>query len=404
MVGRALRLVPLAWVATWAACSVPALAPNASSHLCSGEGCVGSCEVGFADCNGSLDADGCETSVATAAACGACGVACETGQLCTAHGCAWASCGEALPGRTGCGPRGDEDCCASLDVPGGTFQRRNDAASASPGGFVATVHAFRLDRFEVTVGRFRAFLGAVAAGWRPVVGAGKHAYLARGGLLVEDGGFRHLETGWTGEFAGRLSWSRALWDDALACGGDARATWTPAPGANEDRPIVCTDWSSAVLFCAWDGGFVPSEAEWHFAAGGGAEQRVRPWSAPPEASAIDDAHAVYCDVAGCARGAEPVGSRSPLGDGRWGHADLVGNADEWLYDGVWDLADWPMPCTDCAREPDANGWRATAGSGFARDADAQRSFDRGMDDYALRPGRDVLPYVELGIRCARAPR
>ena len=63
-----------------------------------------------------------------------------------------------------------------------------------------------------------------------------------------------------------------------------------------------------------------------------------------------------------------------------------------------------MPCTDCAREPDPNAWRATAGSGFARDADAQRSFDRGMNDATTRPGREVLPYVELGLRCARAPR
>src|SRR4051794_661786 len=46
---------------------------------------------------------------------------------------------------------GGEDCCASSLVTGGTFNRDNDPA------FPATVSDFKLDVFEVTVGRFRSF-------------------------------------------------------------------------------------------------------------------------------------------------------------------------------------------------------------------------------------------------------
>ena len=39
----------------------------------------------------------------------------------------------------------------------------------------ATVSSFYLDKYEVTVGRFRAFVAAFDAGWRPSVGEGANA-------------------------------------------------------------------------------------------------------------------------------------------------------------------------------------------------------------------------------------
>ena len=48
----------------------------------------------------------------------------------------------------------------SLDVPGGSYQRTygSDAAAGDP----ATVSGFRLDKYLVTVGRFRAFVAAAS--------------------------------------------------------------------------------------------------------------------------------------------------------------------------------------------------------------------------------------------------
>ncbi|WP_437301713.1 hypothetical protein [Sorangium sp. So ce426] len=95
-----------------------------------------------------------------------------------------------------CGPRGDERCCGSLVVPGGTFDR----GSAEPR--LATVSDFRLDRFEVTVGRFRAFLSEYPASW-PAVGAGAHPKIP--------------DSGWRAAWDANLPVDRAALSESLHC-------------------------------------------------------------------------------------------------------------------------------------------------------------------------------------------
>ena len=47
------------------------------------------------------------------------------------------------------------------------------------------------------------------------------------------------------------------------------ATWTNTEGSQENLPINGVNWYEAYAFCIWDGGFLPSEAEWVYAAAGG---------------------------------------------------------------------------------------------------------------------------------------
>jgi formylglycine-generating enzyme required for sulfatase activity len=54
-------------------------------------------------------------------------------------------------------------------------------------------------------------------------------------------------------------------------------TWTPTPSAHESLPINCVNWYQAYAFCIWDGGFLPSRAEWEYAASGGMQQLAYPW-------------------------------------------------------------------------------------------------------------------------------
>src|SRR5439155_17977855 len=119
---------------------------------------------------------------------------------------------------------------------------------------------------------FRAFdlAGDAASGMGtqqspPPAGAGAHTAIAG--------------SGWD------PAWNGALAADspglvALLGGCGATHTWTDAPADNEDRPLDCISWYEAFAFCIWDGGYLPSDAEWNYAAAGGAEQRAYPWSIP----------------------------------------------------------------------------------------------------------------------------
>jgi formylglycine-generating enzyme required for sulfatase activity len=130
-------------------------------------------------------------------------------------------------------------------------------------------------------------------------------------------------------------------------------------------------------------------------AAGGDQQRAYPWSAPPNALAVDCTYANYAPGGvGCSGGAGTVlrvGSDSPKGDGRWGHADLGGNAWEWVLD-TWGT--YANPCTDCARL--GAGTQHTMCGGDFHDVQASmRTGNRFMEPSTFRG--------TPGIRCARAP-
>jgi formylglycine-generating enzyme len=305
------------------------------------------------------------------------------------------SCLEGGPGRTTCGPSGTGSCCTSPAIPCGTFDRSYDVVTYTDPGHPAAVSAFRLDEYEVTVGRFRPFAGAVMGGWMPPAGSGKHAHL-RGGLGLaatpNDAGVA-FETGWD------PSWSSSLQAEAssyLICNPTIPGpSWTPDAGEHESYPVVCLTWFAAYAFCIWDGGFLPSEAEWNYAAAAGSAQRAYPWSSPSTSTTIDCTHANYYNGgAGCGTlSLDAVGSQSPTGDGRWGQADLAGNADEWTLD--WYEPTYGDPCVDCAALAPST-YRAYRGGGVLDVASGVLVSARGP----ASPGDNYSMY---GVRCARAP-
>jgi len=322
------------------------------------------------------------------------------------------SCAPGGEGMTNCGAggNGSESCCASLEVTGGTFYRSYDGVTYTNKGNPATVSTVRLDKYEITVGRFRRFVAAVIGGWRPPAGSGKHTHLNGGrGLNATGGGY---ETGWdAANWDGLLLTTASAWTTNLAM---AHGTWTPSAGSNENKPISNETWYDAYAFCIWDGGFLPSEAEWNYAAAGGGGptgQRVYPWSSPPTSATIDCSYANYapqqpgtattsCTTPSCVGGCPAdapnnVGSESPKGDGAYGQTDLAGNIEEWTLDHA---GAYVTPCIDCANLTAASPreWR---GGGWSPDS--------------TRDGNLVISYRfnfasssrfnDMGARCARIP-
>ena len=177
------------------------------------------------------------------------------------------------------------------------------------------------------------------------------------------------------------------------------ATWTYAPvDSNERRPINCVDWHTAFAFCAWDGGRLPTEAEWEYAATGG-ESRVLPWEVPPAEAAPDITHAIFgCLYNGTGKGwctgvgnIDPVGS-VPLGDARWGQHDMAGNVEEWVLDEA--AAYSPAARTNYANL--AFVWsRVVRGGGYLYDSPDVLRTTRRNDQRAATRAADV------GVRCAR---
>jgi formylglycine-generating enzyme required for sulfatase activity len=282
-----------------------------------------------------------------------------------------------------------------LPIPGGQFYRSYDALTFTDQAHPASVTGFSLDKYEVSVGRFRQFVSAVVASWRPAASSGKRTDLNLGKGRVNVGPAGGNEAGWDAAWDAQLASSTASWKTNLACADGA--TWTATAGKNERLPITCVNWYEALAFCIWDEGRLPSEAEWNEAASGGMEQRVYPWSSPASSPTIDCAHANYHGAPGpdyCVSpgtgAANAVGAESPLGDGRWGHADLAGNVFEWVLD--WD-APYTPSCPDCIYFDDLPNHVIRGGS-YNNDAPFLLSSARRASGTADRAGN-------IGVRCAR---
>jgi formylglycine-generating enzyme required for sulfatase activity len=290
---------------------------------------------------------------------------------------------------TDCGP-GHESCCISLDVTGGTFNRTYRNSGSGPTGQAdpATVSTFGLDKYLVTVGRYRQFAAAWSGGWTPAAGSGKHAYLSGGGLTATAGG---VETGWDTTWTTNVRPTTSSLTGGSYC-DSTHATWTAAAtGGRENLPINCVNWYESYAFCIWDGGFLPSEAEWEYAAAGGSEQRQYPWGTA--APGTMNQYAIYgAYYTGNSTGLAAVGTAA-MGAGRWGQLDLAGEIWEWNLD--WKNT-YVNPCTDCVSLTKAS-YRIVRGDNFGGSVNNLVPTVRGGD---IAPeGRDS----NFGFRCARAP-
>jgi formylglycine-generating enzyme required for sulfatase activity len=363
------------------ACSAGACCANAcSGPRCASTDSVTSCTVGT---NGCLQ-------LGSTVPCGA------TTPLCTNGTCGQPpSCQTSGAGTTNCGAS-SESCCTSYEVAGGTYDRTyvNAGGGATGQADPATVSTFRLDKYDVTVGRFRPFVAAWNSGWTPAAGSGKHTHLNNGQGLTNSGSPGTYEPGWATSDNASINPTNAN----LAC-EPSYATWTPSVGSQENLPINCVNWAESYAFCIWDGGFLPTEAEWEYAAAAGDQQREYPWGSTDPGSG--NAYAIYGCYYPAGSGTcsnvsniAPVGTTSS-GAGYWGQLDLAGNVFQWSAD--WDDLNetYADPCVDCA-------YLTLTDSRVIRGGDFTEEPTTLLPPYRANHSPAASDYI-LGLRCARTP-
>ncbi len=329
------------------------------------------------------------------------------------------SCATSGPGRTTCGATSDESCCTSLPVTGGTYSRTytNSGSGATGKADPATLSTFQLDKYETTVARFREYVKYLENGGTPPAAAsGKHTHLNDGKGLEDSGKSGSFEPGWDASWSSKIpsgAGATAKWKTALTGGGCASyGTFTDQAGKNDLLPVTCTSWYESYAFCIWDGGFLPSEAEWKYAAAGGDEQREYPWGTA--APGTKNEYAIYdcCYPSGqCSAtsgrdtctglvNVAPVGFATK-GLGRYGQLDLVGSVWEWNLDR---FANYVNPCTDCAYLTGNTANRVLPGAGFHSGASLGSSIMYSYNRTSVSYNADTYrgDYA-VGLRCARSP-
>lgn len=281
-----------------------------------------------------------------------------------------------------------ESCCAEALIPA------ISGVAYKATGATVSLDAFWLDKYEVTVGRFRKFVEAFdgcRAEGAPASGSGLGALAG---------------TGWDAAWnASQLAADRQALVAGVACNPTGFQTWDKA---DESLPINCVNWYEAFAFCIWDGGRLPTELEWEHAASDNLLKQTYPWGDTPVPTDTQDSTTGYAVYDCMADGSSPyencsildlpaVGSR-PLGSGNWGHLDLAGSMSEWVLD--WfgpTYEDYPpaSACDNCTNlAPGVS--RVIRGGNWVFEHHLMQAAYRGIN-------QPLAHSMEVGFRCARNP-
>ena len=188
-------------------------------------------------------------------------------------------------------------------IPAGSFEMGDhlDNMSSALPVHTVTLDGFYMDKAEVTVGQFKAFLADSSYSW---------------------GG-------------GNINWDSVN-----------------AKSPTDDHPMVYVNWDDAVAYAEWAGKRLPTEAEWERATRGGLAGKRYPWG-----DEIDNTKANYASNVGTTTVA---GSYPANGYGLY---DVAGNVWEWCQD--WYASDYytSSPATN-PPGPDTGSYRGLRGGGW----------------------------------------
>jgi formylglycine-generating enzyme len=240
-------------------------------------------------------------------------------------------------------PADEGDKAGMVFIPGGSFVMGSDRERPEERfSHSVKVDGFWIDQHEVTNAEFAKFVEAT--GYKTLAERGIDPKTHPGmEALSEPGSVTFVQP------------------TKLGHGGDLTQWWQYVKGANwrapegpgssiegkENHPVVHVAYEDAVAYAKWKGHDLPTEAQWEYAARGGAEIG-EDWSqafdkdGKPIANSWQGIFPVYNTEADGFAGTAPVGCFPPNGYGLY---DMIGN--------VWELTgDWYVP--EHAREAALN--------------------------------------------------
>jgi len=236
------------------------------------------------------------------------------------------------------------------------------------------VSQFFIDDHEVSVKAFRTWWNLTSRPW------------PTNAISYFKAGTKDLK--WRG------TWPTAPTEPATGLG----CFWRGAADAtNDDKPLNCVDWYTALGFCLADGRRLATEAEWELAATGG-EDRLYPWSAPmteglgSTAKDLDCFHTLHSSTCTPANAAY---DSTIWGRSRYGQWNMAGSLSEWVLDGhTANLSGVAAGSLDPLNDPAGTTNRITRGGSSSSSSDIRA---------AARPGAVApsLQDTQIGFRCVK---
>ncbi len=162
----------------------------------------------------------------------------------------------------------------------------------------------------------------------------------------------------------------------------------------DDQPAVCMSVVAADGFAEWAGGFIPTEAQWEYAARSAGKEQTYPWGNEEP----DCTRAVIHPkggIAGCGKSEPSPVCSKPKGNTAQGLCDMVGNTQQWTKD-LYKNTYVGAPTDGSARLDKGLSFRVIRGSYWA-----QQDYYHVTWRNISAPNSDDVRSSSLGLRLVR---